>query len=84
MSGNVRLQFEVSNAHLREMEGIMKDCDLATKKELFTNALTLFKWAVEESKKGAKIAAVYDEEKKIRELTMPVLSAAARSCETMV
>ena len=45
-----------------------------TKKDLFNNALSLFRWAVEERKSGRIIASIDGEEKSVREVVMPALS----------
>lgn len=78
MEKNIRLQFEVTPSRLQELEVLMRTCDLSTKKELFNNALTLLEWAVKERAQGHTIASISETEKKLRELEMPVLSAAAK------
>lgn len=83
MADNARLQFEVSSSRLQELEILMRKCDISTKKELFNNALTLFEWAVSESESGSKIASINDQQKKVKELQMPPLAAATRSCHKL-
>ena len=76
----VRIQIDLAETRVRELEELMRVCDIATKKELFNNALTLLEWAVREVRKGNSIASVNEEEERYRHLEMPVLSnAAARS-----
>lgn len=76
-STDVRFQVELSPATVLEMEEIMSDCGLSTKKELFNNAFTLFQWAVTEIQKGNVIASVDETNERYKELQMPVLNAAA-------
>lgn len=73
----VRVQIDIAENRMRELEELMRVCDIATKKELFNNALTLFEWAVREVRKGNSIASVNEEEERYRHLEMPVLSNAA-------
>ena len=73
----VRLQFDMPEYRLPEIEQLMKECDISNKKDLFNNALTLLKWAVRQVKEGNRIASVNDDRKTYRELEMPILSAAA-------
>lgn len=66
-----RIQFEVPVERLRELEALMDEGGISTKKDLLNNALTLFEWAVHEVKQGNTIAAVNESEKRYREITMP-------------
>lgn len=75
---NIRWQIDVPEERDREIEDLMKECGISTKKELFNNAVTLLKWAIEEKRKGRIIASVEEEGKKYRELQMPILSAVKR------
>jgi hypothetical protein len=73
---NVRLQIELPEKRVKELEALMEECDIATKKDLFNNALTLFEWAVRESEKGRIVASVDEENQRYRELQMPAFSTA--------
>ena len=73
----VRIQFDVPEYKLPEIEKLMTECDISTKKDLFNNALTLLKWAVRQAKDGNSIASVNEANKTYRELEMPILAAAA-------
>lgn len=68
-----RIQFEISEDRLRELEALMNTTGASTKKELLNNALTLFEWAVEEEKAGNTLASVNENKKTYRELVMPLL-----------
>ena len=69
----VRVQFDLSIEGVAELEHLMTETGVQTRKDLINNALTLFKWAVNESRAGNKIAAIDDESKSFRELAMPAL-----------
>ncbi len=70
-----RVQFELSVDKLNELEALMHEVNVKTKKALINNALCLLKWAVKEVKKGRIIASVDEKAEKFTELNMPVLSA---------
>ena len=69
-----RIQFELPENRLEELEKLMKKAGILTKKELLNNALSLFEWVVQERERGHTIASVDEEEKRYRELVMPVFS----------
>jgi hypothetical protein len=73
----VRIQFELPKDKVAELEDLMKETGVQTKKELFNNALTLLKWAVREAGRGNSIASVDEARGKYRELHMPILSSGA-------
>ena len=76
-SRTTKVQIEFSDRKLREIDLLMKQTDTATRKEFFNNALTLLGWAIEKSKAGYTIASVKEDEKRFRELEMPILNNAA-------
>jgi hypothetical protein len=69
----IRLQIDITEERLREIERLMDECGFSSKKEFFDNAVTLLKWAVRRSKEGNLIASVNEQENKWRELQMPFL-----------
>lgn len=71
----IRIQFELSQEKAEELDELMMETGVPTKKELFNNALTLLKWAVRESKRGHSIASVDEKHGKYRELHMPIFPA---------
>jgi hypothetical protein len=73
----VRIQFELPEEKVKELEALMREANIATRKDLFNNALTLFEWAVQETQSGRTIASVDEENKKYKELVMPSLMAVA-------
>lgn len=72
----VRIQLDLPDEQVRELEQLMADTGISTKKDLFNNALTLFQWAVAEKRAGRSIASVDEAEKKYKELIMPPLERA--------
>ena len=73
----MRLQLELPEARVAQLDALMEATDIATRKELFNNALSLFEWAVREARSGNTIASVNEKEGKYREIHMPALDTAA-------
>ncbi|MGA2599464.1 MAG: hypothetical protein ABSH09_21020 [Bryobacteraceae bacterium] len=69
----VRIQLDMPDERVKELDALMEITGSATRKELFNNALTLLEWAVKEKKQGRGIASIDDQEKKLKELVMPAL-----------
>jgi hypothetical protein len=76
-SGPLRIQVEFARERVQELDALADYCDLATRKELFNNALSLFEWAVNEVKRKNIIASVNEEERTYKQVVMTALSAAA-------
>lgn len=74
-----RIQFELSEEKVHELESLMEEVGIRTKKDLFNNALTFLEWAIAEKKAGRIIASVDEKEKKYKEIVMPALSAKSKS-----
>jgi hypothetical protein len=68
-----RIQFEADAEKMAEIEALMAGCGIETRKELFNNALTLLKWAIEHTRQGHTIAAIDEKNQVYRELQMPIL-----------
>lgn len=79
----VRIQLDMPDERVRELDALMAELNLATRKDLFNNALTLFFWAVHEKKQGRAIASVDEAENKIREVLMPVLEGVKSTKEEL-
>ena len=69
----VRIQLDMPGDRVKELDELMTETGVVTRKELFNNALTLFEWAVREKKLGNVIASVDEGAKKMKELVMPSL-----------
>lgn len=74
----IRTQFEVSEEKLRELETLMLDIDIHTKKDLINSALTLLEWAVQERKRGRIITSMDEDSGRYKELVMEPLMVAAK------
>jgi hypothetical protein len=70
----IRIQFELPEDRVRELEQLMAETDISTKKELLNTALTLFQWAVQEKRTGNVIASIDEKQNRLKELIMPSLS----------
>ena len=78
-----RFQFELTDEKDKELEALMAEVGMRTKKEVFNNALTLLEWAVKERKAGRVIASVDDQAKMYEEILMPILvEEALRICRS--
>ena len=73
-----RIQFELPEDKVRELERLMAASGIKTKKEFFNNALTLLEWAIKEKKAGRTIASIDETAHSYKEIVMPVLSAVAQ------
>lgn len=71
----MRIQYVISDEAEEEMRNFMKICGIRTKQDFLDNAVTVFKMAVLEKTKGARILVQGDEEK-TREIIMPSLEHA--------
>jgi hypothetical protein len=67
----IRIQFELSDEKARELDALVADAGVATRKDLLNNALSLFQWVVEERKVGRQIASLDESKKSFKELDMP-------------
>jgi hypothetical protein len=69
-----RLQIDLDEGQMKELEQMMEEGKVRTKKDLFNAALTLLRWAMKERKAGKVIASVDEKRDTYKELEMPVLS----------
>lgn len=69
----MRIQLEMNDERVREIEKLMDERGIKTKKDLFNNALSLFEWALTEIKSGKIIASVDEKQDKYKQLIMPAL-----------
>jgi metal-responsive CopG/Arc/MetJ family transcriptional regulator len=58
---------------VKELDRLMEETKLSTRKDLFNNALTLFQWAVKAKRAGRIIASIDEESGTSKELVMPAL-----------
>jgi len=71
-----RVQFDLTQDRLSELEDVMAVCGFETKKELFNNALSFFEAAVEEAMKGNDIASINEDKKVYNRMILPALARA--------
>ena len=77
MSELIRLQVEMTQDQMNELERLQEIGGLRTKKDLLNNAVTLLKWAVREKSRGCAIVSVNEQDGVYKELEMPFLESAA-------
>ena len=70
----VRLLIDLDEGQMKELEQMMEEGKVRTKKDLFNAALTLLRWAMKERRAGKVIASVDEKRDTYKELEMPVLS----------
>ena len=73
----MRIQIELPEENVKEIKALMEEAGIDTYKELFSNALGLLYWAVQEVKRGRAIASIDEEQEKYKELVMPLLQNVA-------
>ncbi|MBR8141173.1 hypothetical protein KDW46_02210 [Burkholderia vietnamiensis] len=66
-----RIQFDIPQDQMEGIEKMSRAAGIATRKELFNNALTLFEWAVSQIEEGRSVCSITDDAKSYRELVMP-------------
>lgn len=79
----IRIQFELNEQGAQELEKLMEVTDVATRKDLFNNALTFLEWAIKERQRGRTIASIDEDNKRYKEIEMPILSNAAKAAGSL-
>ena len=82
MSKVVRLQIELDQDQIRELDDLAEMGGLRTRKEFFNNAFTLMKWAVRERRQARSIGSLDQVGGTYRELTTPYLDSVAETAES--
>lgn len=67
----LRIQFELPDEKADELEALMSEQGIRTKKDLFNKALSLYAWYSKEKKAGHAIASVDEEKKSYKEIIIP-------------
>lgn len=73
----MRIQLELPEENVKEIKALMEEAHIDTYKELFSNALSLLHWVVQEVKRGRVIGSIDEEQDKYKELVMPLLQNVA-------
>jgi hypothetical protein len=76
-TATTRVQLVLPAERVRMLDQLATDAGITTRKDLFSNALTLLNWAVREVKRGRIIASVDPTTQRFTELNMPMLDAVA-------
>jgi metal-responsive CopG/Arc/MetJ family transcriptional regulator len=74
MPDTQRVQLDLPERQVMELDVLMKETGVATRKDFFNQALSLLVWAIKEKKDGRIIASVDEANKHYREVVMPVLN----------
>jgi hypothetical protein len=74
----VRIQLDLPEEKVEELNEVMAKADIGTRKDLFNNALSLLAWAIKEREAGNIIASMNESAGTYKELVMPSLDAAAK------
>jgi hypothetical protein len=74
----MRLNFDFPEKRISELKDLQTEAGLNTMKDLINNALTIFEWAVHETRNGNEIAAVNKNDESYRVLVTPVLQKVAK------
>ena len=69
-----RVQLDLPERQVMELDVLMKETGVATRKDFINQALSLLLWAIKEKKEGRIIASVDEANKHYREVVMPVLN----------
>jgi len=67
-----RIQFDLTEDQVKEIETLMERTRTSTKREFFNNAIAILEWAVDESSSGRKIGSMDDKSRTYKELYMPI------------
>jgi metal-responsive CopG/Arc/MetJ family transcriptional regulator len=74
-----RIQFELPEEKVSELERLMDESGIKTRKDLLNNALMLLEMAIKERKEGRTLVSVDEKKNRYKEVLMPILSSIARA-----
>jgi metal-responsive CopG/Arc/MetJ family transcriptional regulator len=69
----IRVQLDLPQTQVKELDFLMEQTGVSTRKDFINNALSLLVWAIKQKKQGRIIAAVDEEGKTYQEVIMPML-----------
>ena len=75
----MKLQFEMDESAVSELESLRTRLGLTSIREVFDNAFALLAWAVKQKSNGRAIASLNPITQEYSELEMPALSHVARA-----
>jgi hypothetical protein len=70
-----KIQIDFAEGQIEEMNKIMAQCGISTRKELFNTAFSLLRWMVQETSNGNEIASVNKNAEVYRVLVMNIFQA---------
>jgi hypothetical protein len=70
----IRIQLDLPEDRVRELDSLMREAQITTRKDLFNSALTLLAWALNERERGRIIASLDENTGGYKELVMPFFS----------
>ena len=76
-----RLQLDISDEGLEEIEFLMRETGTPTKREFVNSALALIEWTIRQRQQGYTLSAVNKADGIYRELEMPILDEAGLRAE---
>lgn len=74
----VRVQIEMPEERLEDLDKLLSVTGISTRRELLDTALSMFEWAVDESRAGHLVAAIDAKAGRYAPLRDPALRVAAR------
>jgi hypothetical protein len=81
MSTVTRVQLDFPEDKVKELDALMKEGEIRTRKDLFNNALTLLVWAVNETREGRVVTSINEGQGTYKQLAMPIFDAVARNAK---
>ena len=72
-----RIQIDLPDEKVRQIEALIVETGLPTKKDFFNNAVTLLAWAIREVKAGRIIASIDESQNRYKEILLPALENVA-------
>lgn len=77
-SDPVRIQLDLPRRQVDELQALMEETGVATRKDFINTALSFLIWAIKERRKGRIIASVDEANDTYREVVMPMLNNIGR------
>ena len=74
----MRIQLNMSEKRVKEVELLMEQTGISTKKDFFNTALALLEWAIKERQHNRIIASIDEDEGDYKELLIPALNAVTK------
>ena len=74
----IRIQLDLPEEKVQELDRLMEEAKIRTRKDLFNSAFTLLAWALNERSEGRTIASLDERTGNYKELVMPFFSFVRR------